>query len=250
MGRRQLEQQDSAAAGDAAGRGAATGGLWPRLGSPKYVMGPMVDQSELAFRQLCRELGVDLAYTPMLHAKQFLERERYRRLNFMTTDDGSDRPLIAQFCANHGETLSGAVRLLEDRVDAVDINCGCPQGIAKRGNYGAFLLQQPDIIYSMVATLVGAHEVPVTCKIRKVSSQYEDTLKLVRQLEALGCQAVGVHGRTKEEKGMSIQEGDSGGQAGRHRPTHRQTDKWTERRCMQGCMHACRREVAKASLSV
>lgn len=28
--------------------------------------------------------------------------------------------------------------------DAIDINLGCPQGIAKRGNFGSFLLENVD----------------------------------------------------------------------------------------------------------
>ena len=36
--------------------------------------------------------------------------------------------------------------MVENHCDAIDINLGCPQAIAKRGNYGSFLLEKPEII--------------------------------------------------------------------------------------------------------
>jgi hypothetical protein len=64
-----------------------------------------------------------------------------------------DRPLIAQFCANDkDEFLRGATLLAASGAcDAVDLNLGCPQGIAKRGHYGAFLMEDWALIESLSA---------------------------------------------------------------------------------------------------
>lgn len=39
-----------------------------------------------------------------------------------------------------------AAKMLENEVDAIDINLGCPQGIARKGHYGSFLLEEPELI--------------------------------------------------------------------------------------------------------
>eukprot|EP00698_Gefionella_okellyi_P023621 TRINITY_DN8118_c0_g1_i1.p1 TRINITY_DN8118_c0_g1~~TRINITY_DN8118_c0_g1_i1.p1 ORF type:complete len:358 (+),score=44.15 TRINITY_DN8118_c0_g1_i1:128-1201(+) len=169
------------------------------LGAPKLMMAPMVDQSELAFRVLCRRYGTQLCYSPMIHSRLFVEDPKYRAEIFSTMPE--DRPLIVQFCANNPDTLLAAAKLVEHCCDAVDINLGCPQHIAKRGHYGAFLMEEPDLICSMVDILHKNLAVPVTCKIRRFATLPE-TLAYARRIEAAGCQMLGVHGRTRDMKGQ------------------------------------------------
>ena len=135
------------------------------IGSPVNIVAPMVDQSELAFRLLVRQYGAHLCYTPMFHSRLFAENPHYRAKKFHTVAQ-LDRPLIVQFCGNDPEVVLRAAKLVENDCDAVDLNLGCPQGIARKGRYGSFLLEEPETIVAMVETLHRELSVPVTCKIR------------------------------------------------------------------------------------
>ena len=42
------------------------------IGSPKLVVAPMVDQSELAYRMLTRKYGAQLVFTQMFNANSFV----------------------------------------------------------------------------------------------------------------------------------------------------------------------------------
>jgi len=166
---------------------------------PKYVLAPMVDQSELPFRMLCRKYGVTLCYTPMLHSKFFCREKKYRKKYWHTCAE--DRPLVVQFCGNDPEDLLASAKMIERECDAIDINFGCPQSIAKRGNYGAFLMENFDLVYQLVNNLHRNLSIPIFCKIR-IFNDIDKTLQLARIIEKAGCQLLTVHGRTKEMKGQ------------------------------------------------
>ncbi|XP_026194539.1 tRNA-dihydrouridine(16/17) synthase [NAD(P)(+)] [Cyclospora cayetanensis] len=190
--------------------------FWKSLGSPRFVLGPMVDQSELAFS------GAGGA---------FFSAASPWRTPLAALPSGSHTP----------EHMVAAGRLIEDTVAAVDVNLGCPQGIARRGFYGAYLLQEPELIISIVSAMHQNLAVPVTCKMRKVSTEpsctaydrmrdlptaataaaaaaaerhldrtCQDTLLLAYALEAAGAAALTLHGRTKDEKGRDTGEADWG----------------------------------------
>lgn len=166
-----------------------------------------------------------LAYTPMLHSRLFAETAKYRDQCFQPTRagwsspleqsqcgpgpaseelylDGNpslDRPLIVQFCANNPDDLLAAAQHVQPFCDAVDLNLGCPQGIAKKGRYGAFLQEDWDLIYKLIHRLHTDLTVPVTAKIRILETK-ERTLAYARMVITAGASILTVHGRQRHQK--------------------------------------------------
>ena len=189
--------------------------FWQSIGSPQWVCAPMVWQSERAFRMLVRELGgVGLCYTPMINAHVLVGEEQPRSPDAYDSLDAvlhdltarradvvstRDTPTIAQFCATTPSAFVRAAKLVEPYVDAVDLNLGCPQAFARRHGFGAFLVDTPAVVEEMIRRCVEAVGVPVTAKIR-VFGTVAATVAFAQMLEAAGCSAVAVHGRTRDQR--------------------------------------------------
>lgn len=146
---------------------------------------------------LCRRHGVSLCYSPMFVASKFLESKKYRDEVWSTCPE--DRPLVVQFCGNDPAVLVEAARLVQHQCDAIDINLGCPQEVAKRQNYGAFLMDHLPLVRRIVSAMASSLAIPVVCKIRRFTDPAK-TLLYGKMLEEAGCSLVAIHPRTREQK--------------------------------------------------
>ena len=103
--------------------------------SPRYVLAPMIGQSDFCFRILCRKYNVNLCYTPMYMAERIICGIHDIEIN---TQSKADRPLIIQLAGNNKNEMIKAGLRIQKYVDGIDINFGCPQKCAEYGQYGSF----------------------------------------------------------------------------------------------------------------
>ena len=188
----------------------------------------MVRYSKLAFRQLVRRYGVDLAFTPMIMADAFVASKRARDADLSTC--ASDRPLVVQFAGHQPELLAQAAAMVASFADGVDLNCGCPQRWAVAQGWFAFcksafflatqcrvsvlfdlillgvgcaLLSRPELVADIVRQIrsrVICSDFSVSLKIRLLEDEPAATLELGRRAVAAGADWVTVHGRTPRQR--------------------------------------------------
>ena len=170
------------------------------LGSARYFLAPMVGCSGLAFRLLCRRHGTHVGVGAMINSAVYARAANapFRRTAFESC--AADAPAIAQLCGADADAMVRAAQHLAagGQCVAVDVNLGCPQRVARKGAYGAFLAADPARAGALVARLVREARVPVTCKMR-LADDVRDTVALARTLEAAGCVLLTVHGRTRAQ---------------------------------------------------
>lgn len=212
----------------------------------RHVMAPMVAASDYAYRLLLRRYGgVDLVYTQMLHAKNFVHDEKFRKHHLDLMEAGvsyqnepysiaqldclglsgdtcdndqysrpevkDDAPLMVQVAGHDVHLVVQTAQMLYEHTDGkltgIDLNCGCPQGIAKKGNYGAFLMENDsqrvcEILSALRRNL--PESVAVSCKMRL---PVDDTTLLDDRLPRLldtGINFLTIHGRTLWENKTKV----------------------------------------------
>lgn len=159
----------------------------------------MAGCTDLAFRLIGREKGMEFAFLEMISADALVRRHE-RTLGFLERTE-ADKPLGAQIVGCHPETMGEAAGLLEDMgFDLVDINCGCPVPKITAPGGGSALLVEPEEARKIFESVVrSVKRIPVTVKMRKgfADGSGDEAVRIAKIAEDAGLSAVTVHGRTR-----------------------------------------------------
>lgn len=172
------------------------------LPKPWKFLAPMVGNSEEAYRSLSRKYGADLCYTEMVNCKVFNTNKCDPVANQWYTTSAEDRPLVIQICGDDPGIMLRTCLSLQSHCDAIDINFGCPQEVAKKGHYGSFLQDEWDLIERIVSECSKNIKVPLFCKIR-VFASIDKSVEYAKLFERAGASLLAVHGRTREQRGQN-----------------------------------------------
>ncbi|NEO28403.1 MAG: tRNA dihydrouridine(20/20a) synthase DusA [Kamptonema sp. SIO4C4] len=175
-------------------------------GNPLSVA-PMMDRTDRHFRYFLRQITRHtLLYTEMVTSQAIIHGDRKKLLGFSP----DEKPLVLQIGGDDPVQLGICAEIAEDfGYDEVNLNVGCPSSRVQSGNFGACLMQQPEIVADAVAAMQQRVSIPVTVKHRigvDNCDRYEDLAHFVRIVAEAGCQRFTVHARKAWLQGLSPKE--------------------------------------------
>jgi nifR3 family TIM-barrel protein len=180
-------------------------GFWEQLKKPFFVLAPMDDVTDAAFRRIIAKYGCpDVTWTEFVSADGLCHPVGREAILPKLWFDESERPIVAQLFSAFPEKMREAAKLAcELGFDGIDINMGCPdKAINKQGAGAACILDFRKAQELIRAAREGARdagkELPVSVKTRLGW----DTDILEEWLPALleaSPAVVTIHARTRKE---------------------------------------------------
>lgn len=165
---------------------------------------PMMDRTDRYFRRLMRLISEHtLLYTEMVTCAAVLHGDRELLLGL----DPAEHPIALQLGGDDPAALVECARVAAGfGYDEVNLNVGCPSDRVQSGNFGACLMREPERVAECVAAMRAAVELPITVKHRigvDELDRYEDMLRFVDVVAAVGCDRFSVHARKAWLSGLS-----------------------------------------------
>jgi nifR3 family TIM-barrel protein len=165
-----------------------------RLKNP-FILAPMANYSDIAFRMLCRKYGASLCYTEQISVIALL-KENKKTLELARTSE-EDKPISLQLSGRDKDILLEVINKYEDDYDYIDLNFGCPSKKIVKCGYGSALLKEKDYVKELLEHLSSNMKKPLTIKMRS-GFKNDESLELVKVMEPY-VYTVAIHARTREQ---------------------------------------------------
>lgn len=161
------------------------------------ALAPMAGVTDLAFRQLCREMGCGLLYTEMVSAKAILYKNKNTFPLLETAP--AEHPIAVQIFGSDADIMADmAAKLAEERsFDIIDINMGCPvPNVFKAGEGCAMMLDMPRAAAVIRAVKKSGKVVTVKCRTG-IKENDMFAAEFARMCEDAGADMITIHGRSR-----------------------------------------------------
>ncbi|MBV1869002.1 MAG: tRNA dihydrouridine(20/20a) synthase DusA, partial [Marinosulfonomonas sp.] len=148
-----------------------------------------------------------LLYTEMVTAAAIVRGNARHLLAF----DPAEHPVAVQLGGADPVELAAATRIcVEEGYDEVNLNVGCPSDRVQSGDFGAVLMEQPDLVAECAAAMIAASdgvEVTVKCRIGVDDQQPETVLPdFLQRVSGAGVARFAIHARKAWLQGLSPKE--------------------------------------------
>ncbi|MEP7162938.1 MAG: tRNA-dihydrouridine synthase family protein [Candidatus Moraniibacteriota bacterium] len=177
-------------------------GFWEKLPRPFFVLAPLANVTDAAFRQfIVKYKRPDVLWTEFVAADGLCHPKGRLALSRDLRYEENERPIVAQLFTGDPDKMFRAARMVRElKFDGLDINMGCPdKNVMKQGAGAACMcdVKNAEAVIRAAMSGVGG-EIPVSVKTRlgDVKDELETWLPAILETQLA---AVTLHARTRKE---------------------------------------------------
>ena len=175
--------------------------FWKKLKKPIFVLAPMADVTDYAFRQIIAKYGKpDVFWTEFVSADGLAHPQAQKKLLIDLMYSKNEHPIVAQIFGSKPENIRTAAALCQKLgFDGIDINMGCPDKSIEKQNSGAAMIKNPKLAFEIIkAAKEGAPKLPISVKTR-IGYNKNEIETWIRDILKQDVAVLTVHLRTRKE---------------------------------------------------
>ncbi|MDR3571526.1 MAG: tRNA-dihydrouridine synthase [Candidatus Pacebacteria bacterium] len=176
--------------------------FWSELPKPFFVLAPLEDVTDAAFRRhIARHGKPHVFYTEFTSADGLLLANEHgqKQLRSKLLFSEIERPIVAQLFTAVPAHMEAAAKIVEELgFDGLDINMGCPDRAIEKGGCGAAMIQTPQLAREIIRAAKSGFDGPVSVKTR-LGYNIDELETWIPELLSEHPAALALHARTRKE---------------------------------------------------
>lgn len=168
-----------------------------KLPAPILMLAPLAGYSDVPFRKVVKDFGVDITVSEMISAHALVYNNA--KTLKMTLKNPNETPFAIQISGNQESILEKAVEKINqlDWVNIIDFNCGCPASkVAHHGN-GSALLKNLSKFVSLLQLIQKNSKKSIHSVKVRLGFDKKIPIELAHAINESGVDYCVVHARTK-----------------------------------------------------
>lgn len=174
--------------------------FWKKLPKPFFVLAPMEDVTDIAFRHVIAKAGrPDVYFTEFTNSESFCHPEGQHSVQGRLTFSNDEKPIVAHIWGDKPEYFSQMAHGMAERgFSGLDINMGCPAPNVFKHGRGSGLIRRPEVAKQLIhASKEGG--LPVSVKTRLGHAKVSEYKEWLSHLLEQDITNLSIHLRTKTE---------------------------------------------------
>ena len=177
--------------------------FWQKHKKPIFILAPMEDVTDIAFRQMFARYGKDKHKNPVIFTEFISSEAIYHniddpKLQAKIKFFKNERPAVAQIFGSDIKKMINAAKYLEKLgYDGIDINMGCPDKSIEKTGSGAAMIKNPELAKDIIRSVKSAIKIPLSVKTRL--GYNELNLSWIENVLSCKPNALTIHLRTRKE---------------------------------------------------